>query len=246
VFVLPLGLVCLLLLGSFFLRNRWLSLVALALLYTSSLPPTGRFLVGLTEGGQARLSPEKAPSADAIVVLSGGRGVAPGPDKISEWHDADRFFGGLELFAAGKAPILVFTGGAAPWEPSAPTEGEILRRYAAEWGVPGSAIKVTDAVFNTQDEAKAVVRLMSAGVRNGLEPEARRPKVLLVTSAFHMPRARAVFEAEGLSTEPFAVDFLSSAARTFDVTDLLPSPQALSLTTLALREFLGRMTVRAF
>jgi uncharacterized SAM-binding protein YcdF (DUF218 family) len=238
--------VCLLLLGSFFLRNRWLSLVALALLYTSSLPPTGRFLVGLTEAGQIRLTPRKVPTADAIVVLSGGRGMAPGPDKISEWHDADRFFGGIELFAAGKAPVIVFTGGAAPWEPSAPPEGEILRHYAAEWGVPDAAIKVTDTVFNTQDEAKAVARMMNAGPSQKSQSGGTGSKVLLVTSAFHMPRARAVFEAEGFQVETYPVDFLASAARTFDVTDLLPSPQALGLTTLALREILGRLAARAF
>ena len=37
------------------------------------------------------------------------------------------------------------------------------------------------------------------------------PKIILVTSAFHMPRAQKVFEAAGINTEPFAVDFLSGA-----------------------------------
>jgi hypothetical protein len=55
-----------------------------------------------------------ASEADAIVVLSEGRVVVPGKAAVSEWSDADRFFGGVELFRAGKSPLLVFTGGAAP------------------------------------------------------------------------------------------------------------------------------------
>jgi hypothetical protein len=49
-----------------------------------------------------------------VSVLSEGRLVAPGNAAVSEWKDADRFFGGVELFKAGKSPLLVFTGGAAP------------------------------------------------------------------------------------------------------------------------------------
>ncbi len=240
-FVLPLGLVCLLLAGSFLLRNRWLALAALILLYASSFPPSARFLIGLIEAGQERQLPMNARNADAIVVLSGGRSIAPGPANVSEWHDADRFFGGLELFTAGKAPLIIFTGGAAPWEPSAPTEGEILRNYAVKWGVPDAAVKVTGAVFNTTEEAEAIAEILTHGSLPAEASESGRPRVLLVTSAFHMARARLVFEKQGIGVEAYPVDFITSSARTFDVTDLLPSPHALSLTTLALREGLGRL-----
>ena len=65
---------------------------------------------------QRRAAPA-APKTDAIVVLSGGRHPASGPTRLSEWHDPDRFFAGLDLFRAGKAPRLLFTGGASPFLP---------------------------------------------------------------------------------------------------------------------------------
>ncbi|WP_413439801.1 hypothetical protein [Synechococcus sp. MIT S9509] len=54
-----------------------------------------------------RQSAADASSADAIVVLSGGRHPAPGAAKVSEWHDPDRFLAGLDLYRQGKAPLAV-------------------------------------------------------------------------------------------------------------------------------------------
>jgi len=54
-------------------------------------------------------------SADAIVVLSGMLEInGVGDSAYVEWGDPDRFFGGMALFKAGKAPRLVFTGGKIP------------------------------------------------------------------------------------------------------------------------------------
>ena len=68
---------------------------------------------------------------------------------VSEWHDADRSYGGVELFQAGKAPLLVFTGGWAPWEPKARPEGDILIDYAKALGVPSGNMLTTGTVANT-------------------------------------------------------------------------------------------------
>ena len=166
------------------------------------------------------------------MVLSAGRQVAPGPAMVSEWGDANRFFGGVELYQAGKAPLLVFTGASPVLSaPDAP-EGEILRRHALAYGVPADRIAVSGAVLNTADEAREVSALLKA---RGLE----QAKVLLVTSAFHMRRARALFEAAGLQVAPFPVHF-SGEDRPFSVLDLLPSAGALMQSQTAIREFYGR------
>ena len=242
VFVLPLGVVCILMAASLVTRRRTLGLGALCLLYVSSLPLTGRILLGWIEAGQVRKLPTDVAQADAVVVLSEGRTLAPGPARVSEWNDSDRFFGGIELYKAGKAPLLVFTGGAAPWEPTAPTEGTMLVRYAKDWGVPASALRTTSAVLNTAEEAKAVSSVEGIAVSGG-KAQAR---LLLVTSAYHMPRAKRVFEKVGFSVEPYPVDFLVPAERNFDITDLLPSPKGLSDTSLALRETYGRIMSKLF
>src|ERR1019366_6437057 len=85
---------------------------------------------------------------------------APGKAAVSEWTDGDRFFGGVELFKAGKSPLLVFTGGAAPWDPNAALEGDVLAGYARAMGVPGGQIVKTPRVMTTAEEAGAVAALL--------------------------------------------------------------------------------------
>ncbi len=240
-FVLPLGITFLLLGAAFFLRRRSLVMIAAVLLYLSSLPLTGRLALSAVESGMERLPASTASEAEAIVVLSGARSIAPGVAKVSEWTDADRFFGGLELFKAGKAPLLVFTGGWVPSEPDAPTEGEILVEYAKAFGIPGDATRTTGKVKNTAEEASALAEMLGAGPSSS-----RKPKILLVTSAFHIPRAGSQFEAAGFEVEPFPVDFLVSVERRIDILDFIPSPTALSQTSMVIREFYGRAFVAIF
>ena len=240
-FLLPIGVTLVLLISGFVFRRRVYFIVAIGVLYTGSIPLVGRQALKLIEGDAIRNPPQSAPTGDAIVVLSGGRIVAPGASKISEWTDADRFFGGVELYQAGKAPLLVFTGGATLWEPSAPSEGEILVGFARRYGVPAEAVVTTGRVYNTDEEAEAVARLLADRSHVGPEAKKKPQSLLLVTSAFHMPRAKAQFEAQGFRVVAYPVDFLVSSEKQITILDFLPSANALSQTELAIREFYGRI-----
>ncbi len=232
-FVLPLGVTLLLLLGWLALRRRWLVVAALVILWTSSMPLVSGALFRAVEGRSQRLPAAAAPAADAIVVLSIGRVMAPGKAAVSEWSDPDRFFGGVELFEAGKAPLLIFTGGWSPFEPDAPLEGDILAAYAARLGVPAAAIATTARSANTVEEARGV-----AAVLRQRHPGS--PRVLLVTSAFHMRRAAKVFREASMTVVEFPVDFSGRGDRGVAVIDVLPSAGALAQTQAALREMYGR------
>lgn len=236
-FVLPLGVTLMLLIAGLALRRRALIATALAILWLGSTPVVAAFLIRAAEGWSERAEARSAATADAIVVLSGGRITAPGQGKVSEWADADRFFAGVELFHAGKAPILVFTGGAVPWDAGAPPEGDVLRRYAEAMGVPSERILVTGVVSNTAGEATAAWSLLRGR-------QASPPAVLLVTSAFHMPRATRLFEQAGFAVRVFPVDFFGYQDTGLNVLDFFPSPAALGHTQLAMREAYGRLFYR--
>ena len=65
------------------------------------------------------------------------------------------------------------------------------------------------------------------------------PKIILVTSAFHMPRAQLVFEAAGISAIPFPVDFrIGAQKRTF--MSFIPSASSFEATSFFVREMIGR------
>ncbi len=114
-----------------------------------------------------------------------------------------------------------------PWSEAALTEGQWLYDQALAVGVPKADIVVTRPVSNTSEEAQAVSQMLPG------------QSVLLVTSAFHMPRARATFQAVGLQVYPFPVD-LRVTQRDMTPMDFVPSAKALDRTTDALREWLGR------
>lgn len=231
--VLPFGISLISIVSGLLLRRRAWVWTGVVILWLSSLSVVSGSLMRAAEGRAERLPGASAPSADAIVVLSTGRIVAPGHDAISEWREPDRFFGGIELFQAGKAPLLVFTGGWSPWAPTAPLEGDVLATYAKALGVPGDRIITTGRVLNTGEEASAVTVLLR-------ERLATRPHILLVTSAYHIPRAQRLFERAGLAVTPFPVDFAGSRG-SLNVMDLLPTADALEETQRAMREVYGRL-----
>ena len=185
--VLPLGAALGLLALAALQRRHWPVLTAMALLWIFSTGVVSQLLWRWVERPWQRSSVERAPLADAIVVLSGGRHLAPGPAQISEWHDPDRFLAGVALFQSGRASRLLFTRGQNPLHPGLPPEGELYRAEALELGVPATSIGLTDRVTNTAQEAKAIRRLLPQD----------QPRVLLVTSAFHMRRAQVLFERQG-------------------------------------------------
>ncbi|MDP2318107.1 MAG: YdcF family protein [Acidobacteriota bacterium] len=234
--MLPIGIILFLIAAGLVFRRRWLLVVAGVFLWLCSIPVVGNNLARAMESGAVRIAGSQAPSADAIVVLSGGRVVAPGPMQISEWDDPNRFFGGVELFQAGKAPLLIFTGGWSPYTPSAPLEGEVSVTFARALGVPADQVFTTGRVVNTLEESRAV-----AGLVEGRVPPVS--KILLVTSAFHMPRAARLFEAAGFVVVPFHVDFSVNDANRLSVLDFVPTATALFRTQVAMRESYGRLVV---
>ena len=234
---LPSGLLLLLLTVALLWQRRWPVWLALGLFWLGSTPWVSDHLLRWCEANAVRVATSSLPKAQAIAVLSEGRTLAPGTTGTSEWNDGDRFWGGIELYLAGKAPWLVFTGGWVPWQPELAPEGEVLRSWAKSQGIPDSAIQVAGNVTNTAEEATAVAALLpKLRPLDGAKPNS----VLLVTTAFHMPRAQRLFEQAGLEVLPYPVDFKVSARGSFSAMDLLPSAGAWQRTEIAWRELLGR------
>ncbi|WP_343563031.1 YdcF family protein [Kiloniella sp. b19] len=230
--VSPIAVVVFFLVMGLLFRKRSFAFLALLVLLIASNPLVAGFLYGQLERGQIRLSAEDAPEADAIVVLSGMLNPSPGRDGIvPEWGGAvDRFWGGLELIRAEKAGYLIFTGGAVPWI-KLPPEGEYLREKALEAGIAEEIVLVTSDVQNTSEEAYAVREILDRD----------NPEIILVTSAFHMPRAKALFEQQGFAVFPYPVDFKISDGNRVTFMSFLPSEAAFSKTQQSIREFLGRL-----
>ena len=229
--VSPLFLIIILVLWGSLYRSRRAGIAAIGILIVCSLPVFSNKLISYLERDYSLEPPVSAKTADAIVVLSGMVRTIEGANGLEyEWGEAsDRIFAGIDLIKENKAPALLLTGGKLPWSVGKP-EGEYLRDIAEKLGVPSDIILLTENVQNTDQEAKAVAKLLGKD----------QPNIILVSSAFHMPRAQKVFEAAGIVVSPFPVDFLSGAVKT-TLIHFIPSAGAFRDTSFFVREIIGRL-----
>lgn len=186
---------------------------------------------------------ESIEKAYGIVVLSGGRKLPLGNTRIIEWNDPDRFIAGVELYKLGKGNKLIFTGGSNPYNSDLPPVGDIYLNEAFAIGIPKKDLITTYRVLNTFQEAKAIKELLNERI------PFKQKKVILVTSAFHMNRAKRIFEKEGIIVQPFPVDFKSNKSFKsilLNPIEWVPSSGSLNRTSFALRELTGRIIYRIF
>jgi uncharacterized SAM-binding protein YcdF (DUF218 family) len=168
----------------------------------------------------------RAKDAQAIVILAGGRArgaIEWGGDTVSAFTLA-RVRYGAHLARITGLPVLL-TGGLGDDERE--PEAELMRRVlerefgiTPRWMETASSTTAQNAEFSARE-------LRAAGVS----------RVLLVTHSFHIPRAVAQFERAGLHVIPAPTGF--QGLREFDWLHLVPSPDALRLSHVALREWLA-------
>lgn len=220
---LPTGMMLILLASGLVFRRWWLIGVALSVFWLASTPVIAGYLQYYVERGAVRIKAMDAPKVDAIVVLSGGGG--------------ERRNAGIELYKAGAAPLLMFTGGWAPWSPNKPLEGDVSLRYALSQGVPASVLRTTSRVLHTRAEAEAIRKQFE---EMPFGTSGSTPRILLVTSAAHMERARIIFTNAGMRVSPFPVGTPVSSPVVHDVLDFVPKAGAFAQTEAAWRELCGQ------
>lgn len=245
VFLYPLGFslilvaICLVSLWGpgFARRKRRIALllfVCLVTLWTAACPVVANRLISGLEGRYVSEAAADYPAAGTIVVLSGGvacqqsggRTVLPG-------RAFDRLYLGYLLYRAKKAPRIILSGGGVIWEqePGALSESQRMFLLARQLGVPEKHLVIESHSRNTRENAWFT--------REILRDRGWDNTVLLVTSAFHMHRARACFEKLGMKVIPCPADFKHDPYGMPKGLDYLPGAAALDRTTIAVKEYIG-------
>lgn len=190
------------------------------------------------------LPPTPVPETEAIVVLGGCTRPADAPRPWVDVSEAgDRVLHGAQLYKAGKAPKLIFSGGRIEWKGGGPPESEDMAQIAAAMGVPRRDILQDPTSLNTYQNAVNVKAILE---QEGIN------RVLLVTSAMHMPRSLAIFKKQGIEAIAAPTDFLISERRVAEVTgtrqaillSLLPDAAKLDEVSRAMKEYIGLLVYR--
>jgi uncharacterized SAM-binding protein YcdF (DUF218 family) len=235
--LLPLGASTLLGIGALaagFLRHRHLAMLvgvaAVSWLLLWSLPPASRSLRFFLEPQVPAKPASELPTAGVIVVLGGGIGgpvppLRPYPDMNSA---SDRIWHAARLYHAGKAPKILLSGGQA-LPNSAGDDASAMAGLLKDFGVPVEALILEKQSRTTSENAReTTIILNKLGIR----------RVLLVTSALHMPRALLSFANRGFEVIPATTD-VEVFPHPLDITDWLPEADALDGSSRAIHEILG-------
>jgi uncharacterized SAM-binding protein YcdF (DUF218 family) len=240
--VYPLGLAMLLILLGLLLRRKAIRNAALiAALLVIFLGGNRWVAAAIARSLEWRyLPPAETPHAEVIVLLAGGALPAEAPRQTVEVTGAgDRMIYAAALYRLGAAPVILLSGGTIEWINPEMAVDQDMAGVLEFMGVPRSAMWFEPDSRNTYESAVAVRTILEGkGIR----------RIILVTSASHMPRSVALFEKQGFEVIPAPTDFsvtiagwerLTHGGLESTLLSLLPSGENMAWNYLNLKEYLG-------
>lgn len=166
---------------------------------------------------------------DAVVILGGGADIHKSCGRVELFDAADRVWKGASLWNACNRPELKFVLGGQ-------TDENILV-LLKDFGIPADVVSIYKDARTTQEEAKLIAE---SGVK----------KIALVTSAWHMPRAKRLFERAGFEIVPAPCDYEMhwAAEHTLSVNDFIPRADCgpFVRNSVALKEWIARIAYWTF
>ena len=207
--------------------------LGLSWLLVWSLPVASHGLRAWVENEFPPLPVADLPSAPAIVVLGGAVGWSRAMTGYPNLNAAaDRMWHAARLYHAGKAPLMVLSGGGDASLGQIP-EAELMRRVFWDLGVPDSAMLSESNSLNTRENARFTADILA---------QRHIHRVLLVTSALHMGRAKTLFERVGLEVIPAATDYEVTRSQVWR--NWMPDTGDLDGSARAMKELVGRWAGR--
>ena len=144
--------------------------------------------------------PARLAGCGLVVVLGGGHVDVPAWPAVERLSGSSlgRISEAVRILRVVPNARLIVSG---PGMPGRPSHGAVQAQAARSLGIDPARIIVIDSAHDTEDEAHAVARM------------AGKTRVALVTSAWHMPRAAALFRDAGVDFVPCPADFVAPRRR---------------------------------
>lgn len=227
---LPIGLILLVIgLGALiFMRARKTGItfmcsgIAILLLFSIN-PIANDLLIGL----EKQYQPLESIPTDVkyIVVLGGGNGDSRGYPPNTQLSSASlaRLIEAIRLYRQNPKSTLILSGGRVF---GSSAEATVMNNTAIALGVERDHMKIEIGSRDTVEEAQH------------LEPLIKNQKFVLVTSAYHMPRAVKIFKEQGLYPIPAPTQFLIKHYQT-NPKYYFPNVANLIHSEIALHEYIG-------
>lgn len=211
-------------------RKAWLlGSLALAWLWFWSLPVVGIWLSNQIAAPYPPQTPTQVAQAEAIVILGGGMMPADRHHLQPDLNKAaDRIWYGAQLYHAGKAPLVVLSGGHNP-AVHTQSAAAAMQQLTQDLGVPMEVTLLEGRSHNTQQNAEYTAEMLH---QRGIKT------ILLVTSVSHMERSMQHFQRAGFEPIPAATDYTLPYKTHWRA--WIPDAEDLYNNALILKEYIGQ------
>lgn len=136
---------------------------------------------------------------DVGIVLGGMVFYNKDLDRISFHRGSDRIWQAVDLYRRGIIKKILISGASGNLDEDGLLEAKQLKEFLVHVGLPEEDIITEETSRNTHENAAFTVALLN-------EEYPDYDSFLLITSGFHMRRARACFEKEGLTVDCYSTD----------------------------------------
>lgn len=211
---IPLYWILFLLIIAFFVRKKnltrimWVLALAIAIIFTSPF---------LYDSYARWYQPEPAALQQnahySFGILAGGFGSVDSDGNGYFNSSSDRFLQAVKLYKTGMIDHILISGGNSKKNDEGFGEGRWARGEMIQFGVPDSVIFIEDHSKNTKENAINSKKMLDA--------LGARPPYVLITSAFHMPRAAKNFRSAGMDIIAFPCNYTEGRG-CFTAGDLIP------------------------
>ncbi|WP_456267713.1 YdcF family protein [Kushneria sp. AK178] len=240
-YILPPGIIIVALLFALVIVWRWrrhwgqrLAIAVVLVFWALSTSRVADLLMDPLETAVPIATQQQWHQAQAIVILSGGRLF--GQSQLNDFDDVtpmamQRLADGARVKRETDLPVLVAGGGGQRGTRRPPEADLMAFRFESSFGLPVRWREIQS--HNTEQNALYSGRILR---------EENIDTIILVTSAWHMPRAARAFENEGLEVLAAPTGFTARAG--FSLSSFSPSVTALEHSYWALHEYLGLIAGR--
>lgn len=172
-----------------------------------------------------------------IAIVLGGFTTYDAESDLEQFHlSVDRFLHGLQLYKAGKVKKIMLVGGSGSIAKPDEKEGPILQEFLVKMGIPKSDIIVESASKNTRENAVNSIAIITKDYPNS--------SCVLVTSGYHMPRAKRCFEKLDFAVTPFSVDHYAGERKYLFDHLFIPNTFAMVKWDMLLHEWFGFLSYK--
>ncbi len=155
----------------------------------------------------------------------------PNADRHNFSERGNRFFQTLELYKSGKIKKILVTGGSGNILDKVNNEAVAIKDFMLRIGIPENDIIIEPKARNTYENGLYTKEIINTQYKNA--------SLLLITSAWHMRRSKAVFDKAGLKYTPFSVDHIGETVRWHPQSTLIPDRRGFYRWEVVIKEIVG-------